>query len=118
MFSWRTPDPFEVLFLHRWWRYNARETPWVSIPYHAFNLFEAAVWFLFAGLVFRRYLSTRASTLEVWYALAFATFGLTYIREAYALDSWLIWLKLVNLVVLLRLRAQVIARIYPGRALF
>ena len=60
----------------------------------------------------------RRSPLEIGYALAFVTFGLTDFREAYALDSWLIWLKLVNLLVLLRFRGLVIRRFYPESKLY
>ena len=60
-----------------------------------------------------RYAKRRHSVLELAYALAFFTFGLTDFQEAQALTSWLIWLKLLNLIVLLRLRAVVIKRYYP-----
>lgn len=114
----RVPAWVDLLFLRSWWRYRPRETPWVSIPYHAFNLFEGAAWLVFAGLVLRRSLRGRRAPIEAAYALAFLTFGLTDFREAYALDSWLIWVKLVNLIVLLRLRAVVIARYYRESKLY
>jgi hypothetical protein len=113
-----TADWVEFLFLRNWWRYRPNETPWVSVPYHAFNLLEGAAWVVFAALVFRRYLREGRSRLEVAYALAFLTFGLTDFREAYALDSWLLWLKLVNLAALLWLRSTVIARWYPTCRLY
>lgn len=108
----------DLLFFKTWWRYDPRESPWVFIPYHIFNLFEGCAWVVFAGLVLYRSLRNQRSRLEFWYALAFFTFGLTDFREAYALSSWLIWLKLVNLLALLKLRAAVIRRFYPASKLY
>src|SRR5689334_13379304 len=108
----RVPAWVDLLFFRTWWRYRPRETPWVSVPYHAFNLCEGCAWLVFAGLVLGRSLRNRRSPIELWYALAFVTFGLTDFREAYVLDSWLIWVKLANLIVLWRLRATVLARFY------
>lgn len=108
----------DLIFFRTWWRYRPGETPWLSVPYHLFNLGEGTVWLVFAGLVLRRHVREPRSRLEVWYALAFLTFGLTDLRESYALDSWLIWAKLVTLIVLLRLRSIVIARYYPGSKLY
>jgi hypothetical protein len=50
--------------------------------------------------------------------LTFFTFGLTDFREAYALESWLIWLKAANLLVLLWLRSFVISRYYQESKLY
>jgi hypothetical protein len=60
----------------------------------------------------------RRSRLEILYALAFFTFGLTDFREAYVLRSWLVGVKLVNLIALIRLRAVAIKRWYPGSRLY
>ena len=77
------------------------------------------VWAAFPALVlFRRRKGEGRSGLELWYALAFSTFGLTDFREAYALTSWLIWVKLANLIALARLRAVVIRRFYPTSKLY
>jgi hypothetical protein len=108
----------DLLWSHAWWRYSLRSDPWFSLPYPYFNLFEGVCWAILAGLVLRRYLANRRSILEGWYALAFLTFGLTDFREAYVLESWLIWIKLANLIVLLILRRIVIRRYYPGKTLF
>jgi len=109
----------DLLFLRAWWRYRPGETPWVSVPYHAFNLFEGTTWVVLSALVLRRYWGAAGrSPIEVVYGLAFFTFGLTDFREAYALDSWLIWVKLVNLILLLWLRAVVIRRFYPASKLY
>jgi hypothetical protein len=78
-------------------------------------LFEAGIWFIMATLVLKRYLRCRHSSLELGYSLAFLTFGITDVREAWVQQSWLIWLKLVNLIVLLWVRRVVIRRYYPGR---
>ncbi len=67
--------------------------PRVFGPYHFFNLFEGCVWLVFAALVIRRMMAGRPFQDRRGYALAFLTFGLTDFREAYALDSWPIWLK-------------------------
>lgn len=68
--------------------------------------------------MFGRSARHRRSSLEVWYALAFFAFGLADFREAYALSSWLVWLKLANLVALAKLRATVIRGYYPGHTLY
>ncbi len=108
----------DYLLFHTWWTYRSANAPWLEIPYHAFNLFEGTVWVVLSGLVLRRFLRHRHSTIEVAYALAFFTFGLTDYREAFALQSWLIWLKGANLLVLLWLRALVIKRFYPESKLY
>ena len=46
--------------------------------------------------------------------MAFLTFGITDVREAWVQQSWLIWLKLLNLIILLSIRRVVIRRYYPG----
>ena len=108
----------DYLVFRTWWTYGSANTPWVEIPYHVFNLFEGTVWVVLSGLVLLRFLKSRHSTVEVVYALAFFVFGLTDFREAYALQSWLIWLKLANLLALLWLRAFVIKRYYPESKLY
>jgi hypothetical protein len=108
----------DLFWFHAWWRYDSRSDPWFSLPYHYFNLFEGACWVTVAGFVFGRYLAHRHATLEVWYAGAFVSFGLTDFREAFVLESWLIWFKLVNLIALVLLRRIVIRRFYPGKKLF
>ena len=108
----------DYLLFRTWWTYRSANTPWVEIPYHAFNLFEGTVWVALSMLVLWRFLKYRHSKVEVVYALAFFTFGLTDFREAYALQSWLIWLKAANLLALLRLRAIVINRHYPTSKMY
>lgn len=109
----------DLLWFRVWWSYRRRgQVDWVEVPYHAFNLVEGTAWLALAGLVLRRYRHHRRSPVEVAYALAFATFGLTDFVEAYALTSWLLWLKGVNLLILARFRAVVIARHYPASRLF
>ncbi|WP_165252343.1 hypothetical protein [Paludisphaera soli] len=98
---------------HRWWTYSPRSATWIEHATHGFNLFEGAAWTVFAALVLARFVRHRRSWVEVPYALAFLTFGLTDFREASALDSWLIALKAVNLVALFGLRRWVIRRCYP-----
>lgn len=112
------PGWLDLLVFRTWWRYRPGETPLISTPYHLFNLFEGCAWVVFAGLVLWRRRLGRRSGLELWYALAFLTFGLTDFREAYVLESWLIWVKLINLIALLMLRAEVIRRFYPESKLY
>jgi hypothetical protein len=50
--------------------------------------------------------------------VAFLTFGLTDFREAYELASWLVWIKLLNLIALYLLRRIVMKRYYPASKLF
>jgi hypothetical protein len=106
------------LFLRTWWTYAGARYPAQAIPYHWFNLFEGTAWLVFAVLVLVRYARHRQSTLELWYALAFALFGLSDYREAWILESWLIWAKLANLAALAWLRSVVMRRYYPASKVF
>lgn len=108
----------DYLLFRTWWTYRPGSSAWFEVPYHAFNLFEGAVWVILSGLVLRRFYRERHSAIEVVYGLAFCTFGLTDFREAYALQSWLIWVKAVNLIVLLWLRSRVIKRYYRESKLY
>jgi hypothetical protein len=108
----------DYFLIRRWWTYRSGSPAWVEVPYHTFNLFEGTAWVILGVLVCRRYLKFGQSRVELVYALAFFAFGLTDFREAYALDSWLIWLKAANLVVLLWLRSVVISRYYRGSKLY
>lgn len=103
----------DIVFVRTWWSYSDGTNPAFSKPYHWFNLFEGWVWILCGLAVFLRYLRNRHSELEVNYAVAFVLFGLTDFREAYAQSSWLLWLKLFNLIALSYLRHLVITRYYP-----
>ena len=107
-----------LLFFRTWWSLGVGKHSSAELMLHAFNLFEGSVWLILAALVIRRYYWHRSSSLEILYALAFVTFGLTDFREAYTLQSWLIWIKLINLVVLFRLRSLVIKRFYPQSKLY
>ena len=106
------------VFHRTWWTFRPDDPDWFDAPYHYFNLFEGTAWVVFSTLVLRRYLAHRHSRIEIVYAIAFFTFGLTDFREAYALSSWLVWAKGINLVVLLALRSFVIARHYPDSKLY
>jgi hypothetical protein len=86
-----------LLWFNVWWKYPDPVDPWLSVPYHLFNLFEGSCWAILACLVLRRYLIHRRSFIELAYAVAFLTFGLTDFREAYELASWLVRIKLLNL---------------------
>jgi hypothetical protein len=105
------------LFWHTWWTWHTDKSVF-GLVYHGFNLLEAATWISLGVLVLIRYCRHRKSPIEVAYAAAFLAFGLTDVREAWALQSWLIWLKLFNLLVLLWLRARVIRDHYPFSRLY
>jgi hypothetical protein len=106
-------DALDILFLRTWWSYECDGGLPYSAAYHWFNLFEGGVWLVFAALVLARFLRHRHSPLELWYAFAFVTFAVSDFREAWAQSSWLIWLKLFNLIALLWLRHVVMKRYYP-----
>jgi hypothetical protein len=108
----------ELLWFKVWWKFPHPVDPLFSIPYHVFNLFEGTCWAILAFLVLRRYLIHGRSLVGVGYAAAFLTFGLTDFREAYELSSWLVWLKLINLIVLIQLRRVVMKRWYPESNLY
>lgn len=109
-------DLVDWLWLHTWWSFAESEDPLHAWVYRGINLVEGACWLGFtAAVIIRRARQPKEkrSTVEWWYALAFFVFGLTDFREAVALQSWLIWLKLANLIVLLVLRRKVMKTLYP-----
>jgi hypothetical protein len=95
-----------------WWTYHP-SADWLHHLYSWFNVIEGCFWLLFAALVLGRYLKHRHSPVEVAYAAAFATFGLSDFRESYVLETWLVAFKALNLGTLLYLRWHVIRRYYP-----
>ena len=107
----------DILWFRTWWSYRG-SNDWPSIAYHAFNLLEGLAWLVFCGLVLRRRHRQSRTSLELWYAVAFLTFGLSDFREADYQQSWLIWLKAINLVALFWLRHRVITRLYPGSRVY
>lgn len=109
----------ELLWWHEWWRFDPQGPTRDLIWQHVLNLIEGVSWFVFAGLVFRRFRRSRKSgRLELSYAFAFLLFGLSDFIQAYRLTSWLLVWKLVNLIVLLALRRVVIKKHYPESKLF
>ena len=102
----------ELLLTRTWWKL-APGADEFSAVYHYLNLAEGCVWVVLGGLVLVRYFKHRRSAIEPLYALAFVLFGASDFREAYALQSWLILAKGVNLAALLWLRHIVIRRFYP-----
>ncbi|MDP6442744.1 MAG: hypothetical protein QF805_03035 [Pirellulaceae bacterium] len=106
----------EIALTRTWWSYQGDDL--YGSVYHWFNLFEGLAWATFAVLVARRHLRHRSSNLEWGYAAAFAAFAATDFCEAWLLTSWLIWLKLINLVVLLWVRKVVVSRYYPTAKLY
>ena len=127
----------ETLFTKTWWQWNPSDGQWFSVIYHWFNILEGVSWIVFAALVFQRYVSQRNSSVEIaysnvatrWplrndsqrnssveiaYSVAFLAFAATDFLEAWEQSSWLIWLKLLNLIALLWLRRIVMQRCYPS----
>jgi hypothetical protein len=103
----------DTLFAKTWWSYPASHRGILEAYYHWFNLAEGCAWLGCAAYVAWRYLRHRHSPLEVSYACAFVLFGCTDFWEAHQLTSWLLWLKLANLIVLFRLSWLVKKRFYP-----
>jgi hypothetical protein len=109
-------DVLRILFFETWWSWE--RTPkeaytWVDVACRGFNFVEAAAWFLFAILVFRRWCRYRQSKRELGYAVAFILFGLSDLIEAWMLTSWLLWWKGINLVTLFLMRRTIMRRYYP-----
>jgi len=104
--------------LKSWWVFNPADPSYFSWAYRWMNLLEGTAWCVLAVLVLWRFAKHRRSRLELLYAAAFATFGLSDFREAYNLQTWLILAKGANLIALLWLRAQVIGRFYPGSRVY
>lgn len=114
-------DPVDIFWTHTWWAYAGSEDPLHALIYRMINLIEGVFWVGFAGMVLRRRQKQpveRRTSIEIAYALAFLAFGLTDFREAITLQSWLIWVKLVNLIVLLAFRHRVIKTLYPDSKLY
>lgn len=111
------PVMIELLLTRTWWRYTGA-TSWLGELYHWFNLCEGVTWLVFAVLVLRRRSRGTRTACECWYALAFVLFGCTDFREAWAQQSWLLWLKLANLIWLLAIRRRVMKELYPDARLF
>ena len=104
-----------ILFFETWWTWSrpANEPyTWTDVACRDFNFVEAAAWFTFAVLVFRRWRRHRQSNLEPWYVLAFVLFGVSDLIEAWFLTSWLLWWKGGNLVALFLLRRTIMRRYY------
>ena len=108
----------DILFVRSWWSWQPARPTLHSVAYHWFNLAEGVTWVVLGALELRRFLRQGRSRLEVWYAICFVAFGLTDFREAWLLQSWLIWVKLVNLTALVWLRAIVIRRFHPRAKLY
>ncbi|MBX9790577.1 MAG: hypothetical protein K2Y37_16785 [Pirellulales bacterium] len=101
-----------------WWSFDAAPYSTFSQIYRGINLVEGAIWCLLALLVAVRFALYRQSAIELLYAAAFLTFGLSDFREAHALQTWLIAAKALNLVALVWLRHIVLGRYYPSSRTF
>lgn len=116
-----TFDPVDILWTRTWWAYASAEDPLHAVIYRSINVVEGLFWVGFAFLVLRRRAqqpSDRRSGIEIAYALTFLAFGITDFREAVALQSWLIWVKLLNLILLIWIRNRVIKTLYPDSKLY
>jgi hypothetical protein len=79
-----------------------------------FNLAESLAWFTIAVLILLRWRRYRRSWEEWVYAGLFVAFGLTDVREAFVLETWLLWVKVVNFLAILWMRSRVLKNYYPG----
>ena len=89
--------------------------------YRGINLIEGVFWVGFCVAVLLRHFrqpKDQRGSIEWAYAAAFLCFGFTDFREAIALQSWLIWVKLFNLIILLWLRKRVMKTFYPDSKMF
>ncbi|MFK7790800.1 MAG: hypothetical protein AB8C95_15070 [Phycisphaeraceae bacterium] len=112
-------DLLDWLWLHTWWSYAGSEDPLHAAIYRGVNIIEGLFWVGFCAVVlFRHARNPQRQAIEWAYAGAFLCFGLTDFREAIALQSWLIWVKLINLIVLLWLRTRVIKKLYPNSKVY
>ncbi len=103
----------EILFTETWWTYDPRDLSAHSIFTHWFNLFEAVrAWCVFAALAPQVLKVLPQFDRSRSWGVPFVVFGLTDFREAYCLQSWLLWLKLIILVALF-LKKAVDAEFYP-----
>jgi hypothetical protein len=107
-------ETLEIIFSRTWWQYTPEDGQRFTVIYHWFNIAEGCAWAVCSGLVLRRSLTHRKSRSEILYAIAFLTFAITDFAEAWAQTSWLIWLKLLNLIVLFQLRRMIMSRYYPA----
>jgi hypothetical protein len=101
-----------------WWTWTPETAGPGDYLYRGFNLFEAGCWFVFAGLVIRRWGRCRRSNWEVLYALSFAAFGLTDVAEAYQQTAGLLGIKGLVLAALVVLRAYIRRCCYPGSRIY
>ena len=108
----------DTLFTQTWWKWNPSDGQWFSLIYHWFNILEGIAWIVFAALVFQRYSKHRKSLIELAYSATVLAFAAPEFREAGEQSSWLIWLKLVNLIALLWLRRVVMQRCYPNAKIY
>lgn len=74
-----------AILCRSWWSNSPIDPELFSQIYHVFNLAEGLAWCALAALVLRRYFRHRHSHVEIAYSLAFAAFGASDFREAYAL---------------------------------
>ena len=111
-------EVLDLVFIRTWWTWSPDSNQWFDWLYHWFNIAEGCAWIGFAFAVLRRHIQHRHSRVECAYAVAFLAFATSDFAEAWQQSSWLIWLKLVNLVALLWLRRIVMTRFYPGARIF
>lgn len=104
--------------LSPWWTWNPETAGFGDYAYRWFNLVEAAAWFAFAALVFRRWKRKRHSRLELLYALSFVAFGLTDVAEAWQQSLPLLTLKGVVLAGFLMMRRRIRRKWYPESRLY
>ena len=105
-------------WLDPWWVWQPDAAGFGDLLYRGFNLLEGLVWMGFGGLVLLRWFRRRRSLWEWGYAVAFALFGLTDFREAYAQSAPLVLIKGCVLGGLLAFRYRATRVWYPGAKLY
>jgi len=108
----------EIIFTRVWWKYDSASADWFTHLYHWFNFLEGCIWLVIAALIAWRFLKHRQTAFEVAYSLAFLTFAVTDFQESFEQSSWLIWLKIGNLIALFLLRRRVMLKHYPAARIF
>ena len=106
------------IILQVWWNWDSEDPSLFSFCYHWFNLTEGFIWVVFAGLVHRRFLMERRSSIEPAYAGLFLAFGISDFQEAWEQSTWLICLKLINILLLFRVRRHNLDQFYPSSRLY
>lgn len=108
----------DELLHNPWWTYEPETVTSWGLAYRWFNLFEGTAWLVLAALVLHRWYRHRKSRLELAYAAAFFSFGVTDFAEANTQSAALVAGKGIILLALLSLRHHTLTRHYPSSRLY